>query len=25
LHWLLAGIDVTALRPHPVREYLRAS
>jgi transposase len=24
LHWLLTGIDVVAMHPHPVREYLRA-
>jgi transposase len=24
LHWLLAGIDLAAMRPHPTREYLRA-
>lgn len=24
LHWLLAGIDLAALRPHPTRDYLRA-
>ena len=23
LHWLLAGIDLTAMRPHPRREYRR--
>jgi transposase len=23
LHWLLAGIDVAAMRPHPVRAYQR--
>ena len=24
LHWLLAGIDLAALRPHPERKYLQA-
>lgn len=24
LHWLLAGIDLEAIRPHPKRDYLRA-
>jgi transposase len=24
LHWLLAGIDLTAMRPHPERNYLQA-
>lgn len=23
LHWLLAGIDLTALQPHPERKYLQ--
>jgi transposase len=23
LHWLLAGIDLTAMRPHPVRMYTK--
>lgn len=25
LHWLLEGIDLTVVRRHPLREYLRAS
>jgi len=24
LHWLLAGIDLAAMRPHPERKYLQA-
>ena len=24
LHWLLAGIDISAMRPHPERKYLQA-
>jgi transposase len=24
LHWLLAGIDLAAMRPHPDRKYLQA-
>ena len=24
LHWLLAGIDLTAMRPHPERKYSQA-
>ena len=24
LHWLLAGIDLAAMRPHPARKYLQA-
>lgn len=24
LHWLLAGIDLSAMRPHPERKYLQA-
>jgi transposase len=24
LHWLLAGIDLTAMRPHPERKYLQS-
>lgn len=23
LHWLLAGIDLSAMQPHPVRKYLQ--
>jgi len=25
LHWLLAGIDLAAMRPHPVRIYTKTS
>ena len=24
LHWLLAGIDLAAMQPHPTRKYLQA-
>jgi len=24
MHWLLAGIDLSAMRPHPERKYLQA-
>ena len=24
LHWLLAGIDLAAMQPHPERKYLQA-
>jgi len=24
LHWLLDGIDLSAIRPHPARQYLRS-
>lgn len=24
IHWLLAGIDLSAMRPHPERKYLQA-
>jgi transposase len=23
LHWLLSGIDLSAMQPHPIREFLR--